>query len=158
MIIKSGVRCQIKYNKEAVEAYIKNDIKKLEEFTAKKEPVIIILGYIQEGRFYNNACSLARVSYKQFNVWKQRKSAFSAAVELADAKAIDVAHKNVQDLTTTKVDWRGWAYLLGIKDERYKEKHEIELSGAPLVKLDITNERIRNKNPKRPNPSTPKPE
>ena len=127
----------MKYNKEAVEAYINNDIVKLEEYTKKRETIILVLGYIQEGRFYNTACSMARLSGSIFRYWKQRKKAFSAAVELADAKAIDVAHKNVQDLSTAKEDWRGWAYLLGVKDKRYREETKIDVDGEIRTKTVI---------------------
>ena len=125
----------MKYNKQAVEAYLNNDITKLEEYTKKKEPVIMLLGIIQSGHVYNHACSLARISESIFRSWKQRKKAFSAAVRLADAKAIEVAKRKIEDLSDTKSDWRGWAYLLAVKDERYKEKAIVEHEGELVLHI-----------------------
>jgi len=125
----------MKYNKQAVEAYLNNDITKLEEYTKKKEPVIMLLGTIQDGHFYNHACSIARVSYTIFKSWKQRKKTFSAAVDLADSKAIATAKRKIEDLSDAKGDWRGWAYLLSVKDPRYKEKAVVEHEGELVLHI-----------------------
>lgn len=135
----------MKYNKEAIEAYINNDIKKLEEYSAKKEPIIVLLEHIEKGRFYNTACSLARISYSVFRSWKQRKKAFSAAVELADAKAIDLAHQKIQDLGDNKPDWKAWAYLLSVKDKRYREEQKVEVDGEIREKTIVEMPPMENK-------------
>jgi len=132
----------MKYNKEAVEAYIKNDIKKLEEYTAKKEPIIVILGHIQRGNFYNHACQLARVSVTQFDVWKRRKASFALAVDLADAKAIDELRGIIKEHATN--EWTAARYLLSVKDRRYRESSEVDVEGR-LEMVHIYKPKVENK-------------
>jgi len=131
----------MKYDKKAVKAYIENDIKKLEEYTKRKEPVIMVLGHIQNGHFYDHACRLAGISERIFRYWKKRKLPFLRAVELADARAIEKAKHKIEELADAKQDWKGWAFLLSVKDKRYKEKTDIPVTITPMVVLDINDQR-----------------
>jgi hypothetical protein len=76
------------------------------------------------------------VSEKQFYDWKKRKSLFTQAIDIADARALEVATKNIKDLGAAKGDWKAWQYLASVKDPRYKEKSEIEHKGTPMVVID----------------------
>jgi hypothetical protein len=88
-----------------------------------------LLGHIQNGHFYDTACSLARIDYSTFKEWKQKKSAFSAAVDIANARSLDEARRKIKELSNDRRDWRGWAHLAAIKDKRYQERQELEVEG-----------------------------
>ncbi len=133
----------MKYNKEAVEAYLKNDIAMCKKLELEHDPVIILLGNIQDGLFYEHACDIAGIGQTQFYSWKKRKATFAKAVRIADSRAIQYHNKNIR--SQADKDWRASAWFLAKKDKRYREEQKIEHDLGTMDVVHIYKPDVENK-------------
>lgn len=135
----------MKYNKEAVEAFIKNDLIALEQLKKDKDPVYLVLTYIQNGLFYDHSCALAGITDRTFHFWKTKKLRFFQALRIAESRAIARHNENItKKAVDDKGDWRASSWFLSKKDKRYREETKVEHEGE-IDLLHIYKPEVENK-------------